>query len=367
MSKSTSQRGWLNGILAALVAGLMLVACAPPPPDTASAPAATGAAQPVGDLTGEVRIDGSSTVGPLSAAVAEEFRGAQPGINVSVGISGTGGGMKKFVAGEIDIVDASRPIKDSEIALAKEHGIEFIELPVAFDGLAIVVSTQNTWVDQLSIAELKRIWEPNSQVKNWSDVRPGFPNEPLKLYGPGTDSGTFEYFTEQVCGEAGASRVDYTPSEDDNALVKGVEGDKGALAYFGHAYYEENADKLKLVPVVGDSGEPVLPTKETIADGSYKPLSRPLFIYVATPALDRPEVVEFVNYYVHQVGGVAAHAGYVALPETAQALVVARWDARTHGSAFSGVHDQTVEAVLGGSPIDAAPAEAAPAADGSAE
>jgi phosphate transport system substrate-binding protein len=298
-------------------------------------------------LSGKVSLDGSSTVFPISEAVAEEFQAVNSGVKVTVGISGTGGGFKKSCVGEIDISDASRPIKQSEIDSAKQNGIDFIELPIAFDGLSIVVNPKNTWVDMLTLAELKAIWAPGSTITNWSQVRQGFPNVPLKLFGPGTDSGTFEYFTEAVNGKTKESRSDFTASEDDNVLVMGVAGEKGALGYFGYAYYEENTDKLKLVPVDAGKGA-VAPSPKTIANGSYSPLSRPLFIYVNTKSAQRPEVDAFVKFYLDNASSLVKEVGYVALPDSAYDMVAARYEKRKTGSVFSGKETigLTIEQVL---------------------
>lgn len=286
-------------------------------------------------LTGAIAIDGSSTVFPITEAVAEEFGKVQPGVKVTVGISGTGGGFKKFSVGETDISDASRPIKKEEHAAAQKSSIGYIELPVAYDGLAVIVNPKNTWCDKLSVAELKKIWEPGSKVKTWSDVRKGFPNKPLKLYGPGTDSGTFDYFTEAINGKAQASRSDYTTSEDDNVLVQGVAGDQYALGYFGLAYYEENAGKLKVVPVDGGKG-PVTPSAKTVMNGTYAPLSRPLFIYVSTKAVKRAEVDAFITFYLKNAAKLSKEVGYVPLPPEAYKLVSAHYSARKTGSVFMG-------------------------------
>jgi phosphate transport system substrate-binding protein len=265
-------------------------------------------------LSGNIEIDGSSTVYPITEAVAEEFMKLYPEVNVTVGVSGTGGGFKRFVVGEIDISDASRPIKEEEIEKAKQNGIEFIELPVAYDGITVVVNKENDWVDSLTIEELKKIWSPDSKVTKWSDIRPGWPEQRINLYGPGTDSGTFEYFTEAVNGKAGESRFDYTASEDDNVLVQGVSQDKYALGYFGFAYYLENKDRLKAVKIDSGTG-PVEPTMETIREGTYKPLSRPIFIYVSKKSLERPEVKEFVKFYMENAGKLASEVGYVPMAE----------------------------------------------------
>lgn len=265
-------------------------------------------------LSGEVAIDGSSTVGPISEAVAEAFMEENGEVNVTVGISGTGGGMKRFIAGEIDFADASRKIKEEELADAQKNNLEPIEIPVAYDGITVVVNKENTWVDKLTVDELKKIWEPNSTVKTWADVREGWPAEPIKLYGPGTESGTFEYFTEKVVGEAKASRTDYTPSEDDNVLVQGVKGDKNALGYFGFSYYEENADQLKAVPIDNGTGNAVAPSLETIADGSYAPLSRMLYIYVSKSSLEsKPQVKAFVKFYLENAETLVKEAKYIPL------------------------------------------------------
>jgi len=269
----------------------------------------------VSSLSGVVSLDGSSTVFPVSEAVAEEFLAIEPQVRVTVGVSGTGGGFQKFAAGEIDISDASREIRQSEIDAARANGIDFLEIPVAFDGLSIVVNTANDWVDYLTVAELNMIWEPGSSVDSWNDVRAEWPDEPLRLYGPGTDSGTFDYFTEVINGDSGASRPDYTASEDDNVLVQGVSGDINALGFFGYAYYLANVDKLKLVPVDGGDG-PVSPSMETINNGSYSPLSRPIFIYVSKQSAVRPEVRAFTEFYIDQAAVLAAEVGYVALPES---------------------------------------------------
>lgn len=263
-----------------------------------------------------IRVDGSSTVFPISMAVAEDFRADHPTLKVPVRASGTGGGMKQFSLGEIDICNASRYMTDAEKATSEKNGIEYLEFPIAFDGLAVVVNPQNDWCDCITVEQLKSIWRPESDgtVTKWSDVNPDWPDEELKLYGPGTDSGTFDYFTEAICGEARASRPDYTASENDNALVRGVVADKGALCYFGYAYYAENKDELKLLSVKG-SGECVQPSEETVRDGTYAPLSRPLIIYVNKKSLDRPEVAEFVKFYLANAARLAQEVGYVPVPD----------------------------------------------------
>ena len=270
------------------------------------------AAPPMAALSGTIEIDGSSTVFPVSEAVAEEFRKVHPDVRVNVGVSGTGGGFKRFTVGEIDISDASRPIKDNEAQAAADNGIGYVALRVAMDGLSVMVSPENDFVECLSTAQLKMIWEPESSVTNWSDVDPTWPEKKIALYGPDTDSGTFDYFTEEVMGETQASRADYTASADDNVLVQGIAGGKYSLGYFGYAYYAENMDKLKLVDVDSGSGC-VTPTAESIENGTYAPLSRPLFIYVSKQSLERPEVEEFVNFYIDNAAELAQEVGYIRL------------------------------------------------------
>jgi phosphate transport system substrate-binding protein len=265
-------------------------------------------------LTGEVHIDGSSTVYPITEAVAEEFLITNPDVRVPIGVSGTGGGFKKFIAKEIDINDASRKIKDKEAAEAKAAGVEYTEFEIAYDGLSILVNPKNDWVTSLTVAELKKIWEPNSTVKTWKDVRPEWPAETIKLYAPGTDSGTFDYFTETINGESGAIRQDFTASEDDNILVQGIAGDKNSIGFFGFAYYEENKDKLKLVKIDNGNG-PIEPTFDTIKDGTYAPLSRALYLYVNNASLEKPEVKAFVKFYIENASEMAPAVGYISLPE----------------------------------------------------
>ncbi|MCX7793829.1 MAG: PstS family phosphate ABC transporter substrate-binding protein [Thermodesulfovibrionales bacterium] len=287
-----------------------------------------------------VKIDGSSTVYPITEAVAEEFQKAKKGaVKVTVGISGTGGGFKKFCRGETDISNASRPILKKEIDACKEAGIEYIELPIAYDGLAVMVNPKNTWVDKMTVEELKKIWEPEAQGKimKWNQVRPEWPDAPLKLYGAGVDSGTFDYFTEAIVGKAKASRGDFTASEDDNVLVQGIAGDRNALGFFGLAYYEENKDKLKLVAIVNPkTGKAVLPSMETVMDGSYQPLSRPLFIYVNKSAAEKPEVKEFVEFYLKNASKLVKQVKYVPLPERAYKLAEERFAKRKTGTMFGG-------------------------------
>jgi phosphate transport system substrate-binding protein len=268
-----------------------------------------------GNLAGRITADGSSTVFPVTEAVAEEFMAETGGeVQVTVALSGTGGGFKRFCSGETDISNASRPIKQSELEQCRKAGVEPVELPIAFDGQAVLVNPANNFVQCLTVGELKKIWEPGSTVKSWADVRPGFPNQPIKLYGPGTNSGTFDYFTEVIMGEEDASRSDYSASEDDNVLVQGIAGDPNALGYFGYAYYAQNRDKLKAVAV--DAGQGcVEPTPQSIESGQYKPLSHPLFIYVKQSALQRPEVREFVDFYLQSAPELVPQVGYIPLEQ----------------------------------------------------
>ncbi|MDP8567246.1 PstS family phosphate ABC transporter substrate-binding protein [Methylophilus aquaticus] len=284
-----------------------------------------------------IKIDGSSTVYPITEAVAEEFQNTTS-TKVTVGESGTGGGFKKFCRGEIDISDASRPITQKEIDLCKETGVQFIELPIAYDALTVVVNSKNDWVKQLTISELKKIWEPNSKVKNWKQVNSAFPEKAINLFGPGTASGTFDYFTEAVNGKSKASRSDYTPSEDDNVLVQGVAGNHGGLGYFGMAYYLENTDKLKAVPILAnDSAKPVLPSEASVMDGSYQPLSRPIFIYVnATSAAFKPEVKAFVNFYLDNAPKLVKEVKYVPLPKADYEAVKTHFKSMKPGTGFNG-------------------------------
>ena len=287
-----------------------------------------------------IKIDGSSTVFPITEAVAEEFQIQNRGkVRVTVGISGTGGGFKKFCRGETDISDASRPILTAEMEACRAAGIKYYELPIAYDALTVVVNPQNTWVTQLTIADLKKMWEPAAQgkLKSWNQINPKWPNEPLALFGPGSDSGTFDYFTEAVTGKAKSSRGDYTGSEDDNVLVQGVASNKGALGYFGYAYYEPNAGKLKAVPIVGKSGKSVAPSRENVVNGTYEPLSRPIFIYVAEKSAQRPEVKQFVEYYLTQGKPLIEEVKYVPLPAQAYALATEHFRSGKLGTGFGGV------------------------------
>ncbi|MDQ0058811.1 PstS family phosphate ABC transporter substrate-binding protein [Paenibacillus harenae] len=275
-------------------------------------------------LSGEIKIDGSSTVFPLTEAAAEEFNKEHADVRVPVGVSGTGGGFKQFCAAEIAIADASRPIKDEEATACKDAGIEYTELSVAFDGLSVVVSKDNDFIDHLTVEELNKIFMTGSTVKTWKDVRDTFPAEPIVMFSPGADSGTYDYFNEAILDKAGIRNDEAISfSEDDNALVQGVSGSKYGIGYFGFAYFEENADKLKVVPIDGGSG-PIEPTYDTIKDGSYAPLSRPLFIYVNNKELERPEVKEFAKFYIDNIGALAGEVGYVALPDEQYATEAAK-------------------------------------------
>jgi phosphate transport system substrate-binding protein len=266
-------------------------------------------------LFGTIEIDGSSTVFPITQAVAEEFRKVHPNVQVPVGVSGTGGGFKRFVVGETHISNASRSIKPIEIAAAAENGVEFIEIAIGFDGLSIITNPVNDFLECLTTDELRAIWEPGSEVNRWSDVRDGLPDSEFRLYGPDTDSGTFDYFTESIIHLEDASRSDYSASADDNVLIRGVSGDKDALGYFGYAFYSSSPDKLKLIAIDSGSGC-IYPSPKTINDGTYSPLSRPMFIYVNTAALEREEVVVFLNFYLDNATTLVEEVGYVSLPET---------------------------------------------------
>ena len=262
----------------------------------------------------EILVDGSSTVFPISQAVAEEFRKVRPDVQVPVGISGTGGGLQRFVTGGIDIADASRRIKDSEREAAAANGIEFTEFTIAYDGLSVVINSSNDFVSCLTVDELKGIWEPGSKIDNWNQVRDGFPDKPLRLYGPDTNSGTFDYFTKAINGEENASRSDYTAASDDNVLVQGVSGDRGAIGYFGFAYYTENREILNVLGI-DDGAGCITPSVESINDGSYSPLSRPMFIYVNNASLEHEYVLAFVRFYLNNAAELAEEVGYVGLPE----------------------------------------------------
>jgi phosphate transport system substrate-binding protein len=323
-----------------LITATALYGCGGGANETPGASAVTTNTGPA--LAGTISIDGSSTVYPITEAVAEEFQRANPGVKVTVGISGTGGGFKKFGRGETDISDASRPIKESEAKDAESAVGGFIELPVAFDALSVVVNPKNDWANDITVAELKKLWEPAAQGKimKWNQIRPSWPDRPIKLYGAGSDSGTFDYFTDAVMGKEGESRGDYTASEDDNVLVQGVSSDPGALGYFGLAYYLENQAKLKALPVddgVAENGAgAVQPTAENVLSGEYQPLARPIFIYVSMKATDRPELQKFVEFYLERASEFAKEVGYVTLPTEVYELAKQRFSSRTLGSVFKG-------------------------------
>jgi phosphate transport system substrate-binding protein len=319
----------------------------------AAASVALGCGKKSGDAL--IKVDGSSTVFPITEAVAEEFQKANPGSKVTVGISGTGGGFKKFCGGETDISDASRPIKPTEVELCSKNGVEYIELPIAYDGLAIIVNSKNSWANHITVEELKKMWEPAAQAKvtKWVDVRSDWPDKPLRLYGAGVDSGTYDYFTEAIVGKEHSSRGDYTSSEDDNVIVQGVANDESALGFFGYAYYEQNKAKLKAVPV--DDGKPdngagpIAPSIESVRTGTYQPLSRPIFIYVAKKSLDKPEVASFVQFYLTQGEKLVREVGYVPLPVRAYELAKTRVDKKVTGSLFGGKGSQvgvSIESLL---------------------
>ena len=306
---------------------------------TTAAPAKPADPNMYASLSGDIPIDGSSTVFPITEAVAEEF-GNLTGRNVRVvvGISGTGGGFKKFCANETVISDASRPIKQKEVDLCAAAGVEYIELPVAIDGLSVVVNPANDFVDCLTVDQLNTIWKPESEgvITHWDQVNPDWPHEEIRMYAPGVDSGTFDYFTEAINGDGGVSRGDFVASEDDNVLVQGISGDKYSIGYFGYAYYVENRDKVKVVPVDGGNGC-IAPTDDAINNGSYAPLSRPLFIYARADAVQNAHVSEFVQYYLSDHGQqLAASVGYIPFPETVYDLIRSRFEAGTTGTVFGG-------------------------------
>jgi phosphate transport system substrate-binding protein len=300
---------------------------------------------------GLVKIDGSSTVFPITEAVAEEFQKAKKGaVRVTVGISGTGGGFKKFCRGETDVSNASRPILRKEMEDCQKAGIEYFELPVAFDALTVVVNPKNAFIRQLTVAELKRMWEPAAQGKiaRWNQINPSWPDAPMKLFGPGADSGTFDYFTEAVVGKSKSSRGDFTASEDDNVLVQGVSRDVNGLGYFGFAYYVENRDKLRAVPIVNEKGQAVAPSMEAVEAGIYSPLSRPIFIYVSAKSLARPEVREFVQYYMTHGAKLSREVKYVPLPAKAYQMAWQHVEKGKKGTVFGGMAEVgvTIEELL---------------------
>ena len=315
----TTIRG--RALLAAVLAVLALAACGGGRGDEE---AAETAVETTGQgLSGRIEADGSSTVGPYTTAAAERYRNVEPDVQTTIGVSGTGGGFERFCRGETDLSNASRPIEDDEAAACQKEGVEFVEFQVANDALTVVVNSENDWATCLTVPQLKQIWEPSSKVESWQDVDADFPDERLTLFGPGTDSGTFDYFTDAIVGEEGASRSDYSASEDDNTIVTGVSGEKGGLGYFGFSYFEENQDTLKAVEI-DDGNGCVAPSVETAQDGTYTPLSRPLFVYVKTESLGRPEVEAFVQYMLDNESEIAEASQFV--PLTAQQLEQARAD-----------------------------------------
>jgi phosphate transport system substrate-binding protein len=312
---------WQKLAIPAVVAGVVSAAL----PELAHAQAA-------------IKIDGSSTVFPISEAYAEEFQIQKRGkVRVTVGVSGTGGGFKKFCRGETDMANASRPISKEEMENCRKAGIKYIEMPVAFDALTVVVNPKNTWVKTMTVADLKKMWEPSAQgrVSTWKQVRAEYPAEKLMLFGPGADSGTFDYFTEAVMQKAKSSRGDYTASEDDNTLVQGVENNRNAIGYFGFAYYAAHKDKMRAVSIDGGKG-PVAPSIENVINGTYSPLSRPLFVYVKEASMGRPEVREFVQFMMTQGADLVAEVGYVPLPKNAYALALKHYNDRKLGTVFGG-------------------------------
>ncbi|MFO7868191.1 MAG: PstS family phosphate ABC transporter substrate-binding protein [Bacteroidales bacterium] len=297
----------LQNIVIAVSLGFLLIACSENQKKSSQ----------TDNLKGNIKIDGSSTVYPITEAVAEEFKEIEPDIRVTIGVSGTGGGFKKFARNETDINDASRQIKDLEIEACKKNNITFHEITVAYDGLAVVINPENTWAENITVEELKKIWEPDAQnsITHWNQIRPEWPNEEIHLFGPGIASGTYDYFTDAIVGESGSSRGDFTASEDDNVLVQGIATDKYSLGFFGLAYYEENSNKLKLVAVDNGNG-PVKPTTKSVSSNLYSPLSRPIFIYANKKSCERAEVVEFIKFYIQNAGSLAKDVGYVTLPDS---------------------------------------------------
>jgi phosphate transport system substrate-binding protein len=334
---SLKKAGRLRLLIVAGLLSLSLIAVGCAEPQTAGGSEGDGGGGQ--NLSGTIEVDGSSTVFPITEAMAEEFGGQNPNVRVTVGVSGTGGGFERFCAGETAVQDASRPIDPEEREICEQNGIEFIELPVAYDGLSVVVNPNNDWADSITVEELKKIWEPAAEgkIERWNQVRPSWPDRPLVLAGAGTDSGTYDYFTEAIVGEEGASRGDYQASEDDNVLVQAVAQDENALGFFGLSYYEENRDKLKLLGIDDGEGPPIKPSQETVQNLTYQPLSRPLFIYVSKKAAeDRPEVAAFVDFYVNpeNLRPINEEVGYVPLPDDVEEEVVKEWEDRTTGTKF---------------------------------
>jgi phosphate transport system substrate-binding protein len=294
-----------------------------------------------GAESGLIKVDGSSTVFPLTEAVAEEFQKHKRGVRVTVGISGTGGGFKKFVRGETDISNASRPILTEEMEQAKANGIEYVELPVCFDAITVVVNPRNDWVDNITVDDLKKIWEPGAQgtITRWNQVRPEWPNEEIVLFGAGADSGTFDYFTEAIVGKSKSSRGDFTASEDDNVLVQGVAGSRYALGFLPYAYYAQNTEKLKALGIQWDRNrvkEPVMPTLENVLAGTYNPLSRPVFVYVSSKSADNPDVKDFIEFYLSNAATLAQEVKYLPLPANAYEMALSRFRNKELGTAFGG-------------------------------
>ena len=340
----------IGGLLLVMgLLGLAFTACVGGEP-TRTANGSSGDTVPAG-LKGKISIDGSSTVYPITEAMAEEFGAlTRRKVQITVGVSGTGGGFKKFCNGQTDVTNASRPIKAGEVEMCAQGGIEFVEIPVALDGLTVMVNPRNDFVSCVTVAELHRIWgaQAEDKIVRWNQVRPDWPDQPLHLYGPGVDSGTFDYFTETINGEAQSSRGDFTSSENDNLLVQGIIGDLSSLGYFGYAYFTENQEKLKPLQIDGGAGC-VGPTRKTINDGSYMPLSRPLFIYVSSTALREPHVKEFIRFYIGPEGwALVAEVGYIPFPEQVYQLVSSRAESGATGSIFGGGNPQSgsVEQVL---------------------
>ncbi|MDX6396776.1 MAG: phosphate transport system substrate-binding protein [Gaiellaceae bacterium] len=326
----TKNREAIVKIMVLLGLVTLLAGCGGGRGDT-SAATGTTTASPSGDnLSGRIEADGSSTVGPYTTAAAERFRAVEPDVQITVGVSGTGGGFERFCRGETDLSDASRPIKDEEQQLCEQNGVEYVEFQVANDALTVVVNPQNLWAKCMTTAQLKKLWEPGSKVDSWNDLDPSWPDVLINLFGPGTDSGTFDYFTEVIVGEAGASRPDYAASEDDNVIVTGVAGEEGALGYLGFSYYEENMDKLKAIEIDGGDGC-VAPSVETAQNGTYKPLSRPLFIYVKKESLARPEVEAFLRFLLDNEKEIAAAAQFVPLTDEQLAKAKADLEAASSG------------------------------------
>jgi phosphate transport system substrate-binding protein len=339
-------------VISTLLILILVAACAAQPIQETASSASQSTQEEVAaessKLSGDILVDGSSTVYPITEAMAEEFGKLHPDVRVTVGVSGTGGGFKKFCTGETDISDASRPIKPSEVETCTPNGIEYIELPVAFDGLAVMINPENDWAETITVEELKLLWEPDAQGKitRWNQIRAEWPDEEIHLFGAGTDSGTYDYFTEAIVGEEGASRGDFQASEDDNVLVQGIANDSLALGFFGLAYYAENTDKLKLVavddedPSNGDG--PILPGEETVNNGTYQPLARPIFIYVNKEAAERPEVQGFIDFYlnVDNATELVREVGYIPLPTGIIELAQQRFENQVFGSIYSGEGSQ---------------------------